>query len=432
MTAIILLSGLTGCGKDVQETDSKSAAVELAVDTTFGSNDGNRKNWEDSYHAWEQATGNHIRDGSGIPDEAWKAQVRMDFESGAEPDVLFFFNGADANSFVKAGKVVDLATIREDYPDFASNMKEETLSACASPVDGKVYAIPTYGYWEALYVNKTVLEQAGVEMPGPAYTWEQFLADCQTIRDQGFTPIAASLRNIPNYWFEYCVYNYTSPSIHTALPASSTDELGTMWLSGLADLKLLYEKGFFPEDTNSADETDTYQLFLEDQAAFMLEGSWRAGDIASSYANGLENIGLAYPPSRGGQRKTTDLIGGLSSGYYITKKAYDDPVKREAAVDFVKYMTSDATIAEFAAQAPGAVTALKTPLPAAENANPLEKEIVHMLRDVTAVTGAAQDLLADDVRKGLFDQIKFIVTGDQDPAAVIDRALTDQKIATGS
>ena len=42
------------------------------------------------------------------------------------------------------------------YPEYASNMKDDMIPA--SPADGVQYAVPFYGYWEGLYVNKAVME----------------------------------------------------------------------------------------------------------------------------------------------------------------------------------------------------------------------------------------------------------------------------------
>ena len=61
-----------------------------------------------------------------------------------------------------------------------------------------------------------------------------------------------------------------------------------------------------------------------------------------------------YVPGNG-DRKATDLVGGLSSGYYITRKAWDDPEKRDAAISFIEYMTSDSVVAVFAQHAASAL-----------------------------------------------------------------------------
>lgn len=39
-----------------------------------------------------------------------------DFETGSEPDVLFFFTNADADPIINAGRVISIEDIREVYP----------------------------------------------------------------------------------------------------------------------------------------------------------------------------------------------------------------------------------------------------------------------------------------------------------------------------
>lgn len=214
--------------------------AEITVVTSYGGDDGNRGNYEDGIKAYEQATGNTVKDASGTSDEEWKAKIMADFETGAEPDVLFYFNGADSNKLVQGGKVVGVDDIRKVYPEYAGNMKDELMGA--SPVDGKNYSVPVNGYWEALFVNKKVLSDCGVTVPAAGYTWDQFLADCETIKGKGYTPIACSLQQVPHYWFEYCIFNHDTVETHTTLPASSSDAAGKNWADGLNDIKTLYER----------------------------------------------------------------------------------------------------------------------------------------------------------------------------------------------
>ena len=181
--------------------------VTLNVVTSYGGDDGNRKNFENAVKAYEESTGNKVNDGSATSNEEWKAKVLTDFETGSEPDVLFYFTNADAEPFIGAGKVVSLEEIRAEYPDYAGNMKDSMIAVAA---DGKQYAVPSSGYWENMFVNKKVLEDCGVAVPGPDYTWDQFLADCVTIKEAGCTPIACSLVEVPHYWFEPCMKQASS------------------------------------------------------------------------------------------------------------------------------------------------------------------------------------------------------------------------------
>ena len=89
-------------------TESAAGPVELNVTTTFAGEDGNAQNFKNAVEAWCAETGNTVADTSATSDETFKTRVVTDFETGSEPDVLFFFNGADANSFIEAGKVVSI------------------------------------------------------------------------------------------------------------------------------------------------------------------------------------------------------------------------------------------------------------------------------------------------------------------------------------
>lgn len=391
-------------GADGSSSGSSDGKVTLNVTTTFAGNDTNVGNYQDAIAAWQKDTGNVINDTSASSDETFKARVAADFEVGSEPDVLFYFNGVDSNSFVEAGKVVSIEEIRKEYPEYASNMNDDLMGA--SPVDGKNYSVPMNGYWEGLFVNKEVLKTAGVEVPDADTTWEEFLADCQKIKDAGYTPIAASLATIPHYWFEYCVMNHQTANTHNTLPKTANDEYAKAWEAGIQDIKELYEKGYFPENTLSGTDDETFQSFIDGKAAFLADGSWRVGGIEGATDN-IENFTVTYVPGKG-QRKTTDIVGGLSCGFYITKKAWDDPEKRDTAVKFIEYMTSDEMVTKFAGIS---ANALKNGAAIDESTlSPLAKDGLTMIKNITGIAGAVQDQIPTPCRVPIFDGMPNLVT----------------------
>ena len=391
--------------------------VTLNVTTTYAGEDSNAQNYKDGVAAWEEETGNKVEDSSATSDEAFKSRIIMDFEAGSEPDVLFFFNGVDANQFVEQGKVVSVDEIRESYPDYAGNMKDDLLGA--SPADGVNYSVPVNGYWEGMFVNKQVLEEAGVEVPTADMTWDEFLAECEAIKEAGFTPIAASLQEIPHYWFDYAIYNFQSPETHNTVPESVDDEYGQAWVSGLNDIKALYEAGYFPENTLTATDAETFQLFTGDKAAFLIDGSWKIGGIAEA-VDDIENFTVVNVPGKG-DRKTTDEIGGLSMGYYITRKAWDDEEKRDAAVSFVSFMTSDEIVSRFAGVS---ATALKEGAsPDTSDFNALQIDAIDYTASFTGISPAVQDNLSAAAREPIFADMASIVNGDVDAADAVAAVL---------
>ena len=405
-----------------EEAESTPAAeptgpVELVVTTTFAGEDTNAQNYKDAVAAWEAETGNTVVDTSATSDETFKTRVITDFETGSEPDVLFFFNGADSNSFIEAGKVVPIDEIRATYPEYATNMNDDLITD--SLVDGKKYAVPVNGYWEAMFFNAEILEEAGVSKPDGNYTMDQFKEDCEKIKAAGYTPIAAALGNIPHYWWEFAIFNNQSPATHLEIPANVDDANGQAWVAGMNDIKELYELGYFPDNTLSATDDETFAMFTEGKAAFLIDGSWKVGGIVGACqsdpedpstldADKLAKFDVTYVPGKG-DRKASDLVGGISSGYYITRQAWEDPEKQAAAVSFVEYMTSDSVVPAFAQHA---ASALKNAPEVDESEfNALQVKAMEMMSGVTSLTGAVQDLFQGDCRVPTFDGMPEIVTG---------------------
>ena len=160
-------------------------------------------------------------------------------------------------------------------------------------------------------------------------------------------------------------------------------------------------------------------MFMDGKAALLIAGSWKVGGIVNSSqsdpedpetldADKLAKFDVTYVPGQG-NRKATDLIGGLSMGYYISAKAWDDPAKREAAVSFVEHMTSDEIVPLFAQHT---ASALKN-APKVDEAqfNPLQVKAMKMMSGATSLTGAVQDIFNGDCRVSTFDGMPEIVTG---------------------
>ena len=414
---------LTACGqeKTPAAADGGEERVTLNVVTSYGVDDGNRRNYETAVAAYEAATGNTVNDNSAVSNEEWKSRVLTDFMTGSEPDVLFYFTNVDAEPFINAGKVVSIEEIREVYPDYATNMKESMMAAAS---DGKHYAVPSSGYWETLFVNRRVLNACGVRIPGPDYTWDAFLEDCEKIKEAGYTPIACSLFEIPHYWFEFAVMNNGSLADHLEIP--EVDEAGVLvdsaasrkWIAALEDIKALYEAGFFPDNTLTATDAETVAMFGGGEAAFLIDGSWKLGYFTKNYAGRIGDYVVAYVPGKG-RRPASDTVGGISMGYFITRKAWEDPAKQEAAVEFVFHMTSGEVLGTFVTTEGTALvngtetSGLSTIQQSAADAN------VH----ITGLAGAVQDAISGEAKSELFTNIPKVVTGQMTAREAVEAAI---------
>lgn len=414
---------LTGCHQtgETAAPSSQETPVTITVVTSYGGDDGSRGSFEAAVAAYQDATGNRVLDNSASSNEDWKAKVLTDFMTGSEPDVLFYFTDADADPFINAGKVVSIEEIRQVYPDYATNMKQSMMAVAA---DGLHYAVPSYGFWENLFVNKALLKECGVKLPGPDYTWDQFLLDCQAVKDKGHIPIACSLNEVPHYWFEFAVLNNGSIENHLQVPRVDEDghliddEVSQKWIAALEDIRYLYQAGFFPPNTLTASDAQTAALFGRGEAAFLIDGSWKVGFFTKNYPESLDNLAISCVPGKG-QRPASDAIGGISMGYFITRKAWEDPQKREAAVEFVFHMTSEQVLSTFVTTE---ITALMGGA-APTGLNSLQQSAADTNASLTGVVSAVQDAISGEAKSELFASIPKVVTCQLSPAEALEAAM---------
>ena len=103
--------------------------------------------------------------------------------AGTLPDVLFT---ADlyVKPFAQGNITMDMEPLAAADPTFnMSDLYENMLGL--SKVDGKgLYMIPSSYDVVTMYYNKTMFEAAGAPLPQADWTWDQFIAACQTIKEK--------------------------------------------------------------------------------------------------------------------------------------------------------------------------------------------------------------------------------------------------------
>jgi len=301
--------------------------VTLKTVSSFAGTDASAESYVEILKDFEAQTGNKVEDASATSDEAWKASVLNDFAAGNEPDVLFFF-AANADSAPILDKVVPISEINAAYPDL-----HLTENAVLTEPDGKIYAIPSRPFWEGLFVNTDLFEQNGLELPTD---WAKLEAAVAKFNEVGIVPIAVSLSDIPHYISEFAILASGTPEEHMARP-TTLEEVPQSWYDGMDLIAKLYQMGAFPKDVNATTEAVTSQMFKDKKAAMQIDGSWFANGIPA--ANMDTTIVMPFPTYSENADKTA-FIGGVSMGFYLTRKAWDDPEKRDAAVALLAHLTS--------------------------------------------------------------------------------------------
>jgi len=369
--------------------------VVLRTVSSFAGTDAAALNYVELLREYEAQTGNVVQDSSGTSDEGWKAGVLSDFAAGNEPDILFFF-ACSADSAPILRKVVPVSEINAAYPELALPESDILREA-----DGLVYAIPVRPFYEGLFVNTDLFEACGAPLPD---SWEHLEQAIAVFNEAGIVPIAASLSDIPHYVAECAVLAACDDEAYLARP-EGLDSVPEGWLQGMALVHRLYALGAFPEDTLGTSETVTSQLFRDKRAAMQIDGSWFGNSIP---VESMDTTAVMPMPAWDGG-EAGGIIGGVSMGFYLTRRAWEDPRCRDEAVALLVWLTKKENLARLGTeQISGAL---------AESAD-------SMLAHATAMLRPIQDDMNKQAReRWLLECVPAVARGDMTPGECWQRVM---------
>lgn len=334
-TFILLL--IVGC--ESRRKEEVQEEITLKTVSMFGGTTPSAKVYQDINEKFMKKYENvTIEDESQICDEEWKAKVATNFAVGNEPDVIQFFTDSAATSILATDKLVSLEEIRNEYPEYAKDSLETALETVRNE-DGVLRAVPTTGYWEGLFCNKELFEKYHVKIPTD---WDSFVKAIRIFKKKGIIPVAVALNHMPHYWIEHLLLYTAGEQEYATVPEKAPET----WIKAFAILKELRDMGAFPKDTDVFTDNCAAKLFQKGRAAMQLEGSWYVSSLVEAGMTEKVKV-VAFPGVKEQKARKGALITGISSGFYITKRAWENPKKRELAVRFVEAHTTKKSLERY-------------------------------------------------------------------------------------
>lgn len=421
-----LISTLTACSNPLtgdQNGDGMAEGVTNAADATqaaknpvtlvtvsmYGGTDANAGNYQDiNKQFMTDYPYITVEDDSQSADQDWKTKISADFAVGNEPDVIQYFIDANASDVLASDKFVTIDEIKKVYPEYAKDTLESALAAAANP-DGIMRAVPTTGYWEGLFCNKDLFDRYALELPTD---WDKLMKAIEVFNANDIVPIAVSLNNIPHYWIEFLMLSAAGKESYSQIPSTPPED----WCKGLAMFQTLREAGAFPVDTDTIDNDFAAEMFKNKQAAMQLDGSWYLAGIPDQ-----ENTVLvSFPVIPGGKAEPGFMVGGISSGFYITKKAWEDSDKRDAAVKFVMAHTGSSAV-QIYWNGHGQAAAQVHPV---DNMTPLGISGLDYSQSATSITAPTDSRISQEAYNTLVAGIVDISTGIRTPEDLLGEVLS--------
>jgi multiple sugar transport system substrate-binding protein len=116
---------------------------------------------------------------SGTLKSDYSERLAQDIVKGNEPDVVCVLPG-DFNTFSSIGILEDLNKyIEKDNAFYINKIYDNAVKA--GQFQGAQYALPKELDPELMFVNKTLLEKEGIEVPKGDWTWEEFYNICKKV-----------------------------------------------------------------------------------------------------------------------------------------------------------------------------------------------------------------------------------------------------------
>ncbi len=265
------------------------------------------------------------------------------------PDV-FCLKGQMAAAFIKNGKVLDLTSLLESDPEWAGTFKDGVFSNFTS-FDGHIYALPYQITNTCVFYNAEIFEKAGIS--SFPTTWEEFVAVCKTLKEQGITPIV--LGNVEKWNAESVIMstlgnrvsgNDWYESIKNGTGAKFTDP---EFVNALKALEELVEVGAFNSDVNSIDGAQQRMVFMNGNAAMTIDGTWALSDFDSNCPDDVKkNIRIAALPAVESGKGDPNAISG-GAGWALAINSSISEEKKDIALNFIKSILSQDFAAMMAA-----------------------------------------------------------------------------------
>lgn len=306
---------------------ASASGVTLSTFTPFADMDFAAQSYMDIITAWEAKTGNVVEDYSGVTDEIWTGKMREMVEAG-DADILIIPMGMGFTS----EKLLTVDELLAAAPDCGAKRFASMREA-----DGSVLLAPVRLNWEALYVNRDVLEANGLAVPT---TFDELIAVCSALSQKGIVPISNALCE----WAEIvldCAALSGAPEAEFGLE-SSLNGAGAL-------LTALTQVGAFGADAWNVTDEDAEARFLSGEAAMRVDMDALSESIPAARADAVTVMTL--PPIDGNAR--TMVVGEPAFGLAVTRACMNDPARREAALSLVSELLSGENEAKLATGATG-------------------------------------------------------------------------------
>lgn len=308
-------------------------AVTLEMQTNFGATDPSLEVLQEITDAYE-ADNPDVKVELVPSTDTYEADIKVRLASDDKPDIW----ATHGWSLLRYAEFLEPLN---DQP-WAENFNE-ALAPAMQADDGTFYALPIETDVAGIVYNRTVLEDAGIDVT-TLTDWDAFAEALQTLKDAGVNPLASSGKD---NWFAGNIADFMgsgdfSDAAYEGFLNGEFDEAGYTAMLGHVDG--WRESGYLNPDYSSATTDDLGRGLAEGTTGFVFVQNYLVATALGF--NPDADLGYMPIPSESGD---PFLVGGEGRAYGV---AADSPNK-EQALDYLAYLAEPENLSELASSIGG-------------------------------------------------------------------------------
>ena len=194
---------------------------------------------------------------------------------GSGPDVFMSRSYGDIESHAQSGYMLALDDLVPELRQFS----DEARRGSTSIASGRIYGVPFASQTLFVFYNRAIYQRLGLSIPR---TWDQFLANCEAIRNAGIIPIGLGGRDA---WILEVAMGVVAPNFYggnnfyNRLTRGETNFLDPAFVESINRMNDL--RPYFPDLFMGVSYDDARSLFINERAAHFLGGSYEGAYFRS-------------------------------------------------------------------------------------------------------------------------------------------------------
>lgn len=300
--AAILTLGLSACGPSADEGSEELTKDTEATLTMAIWDKAQLPVVEKTIEMFREDYPNVTINVSKVYKDFWD-KMRTAAEGNNLPDILWM-NGPNIQLYAKNNQLADLTDLVESNQVDMSKYPQGLQDIYT--VDGKVYGIPKDYDTIAIFYNKELFEQAGVEEPEGPWTWEEYKAKCAELKENlpdDVWPMVGSYIGQGQQTY----YNTIAEADGYVIKDGKSGYADPGTIKGVQFWSDMVREGYLPPSHLQTDP-NAKTIFENDKAAMYWSGSWSYNIFNS---DGMDTSKVNVAPLPKGEKEAS-IIHGLA------------------------------------------------------------------------------------------------------------------------